>query len=171
MLSLTLCCKFNDFPIKYKTTTVSCLSKLNKKDRFIKLDNIVLHNAMALKNTFIFCENSGIYSFRISSNLFPVMTHSEYGYTLQQLPSYKKISKIFQECGEIADKAGIRLSTHPDQFVVLNSPNPEIVKKSILELEMHYLLTKWMNMDVMNIHGGGGYGNKELGFVLYVSYE
>lgn len=55
----------------------------------------------------------------------------------------------------------MRLVMHPDCFVVLNSPNPLVVSRSIEELEYHQMLAEIIGVDVINIHGGGGYGDKK----------
>ena len=55
---------------------------------------------------------------------------------------------------------GIRTCFHPDQFVVLNSPRPDVVDRSIEELEYQSEVAEWVGADVVNIHGGGAYGDK-----------
>jgi UV DNA damage endonuclease len=53
---------------------------------------------------------------------------------------------------------------HPDQFVILNSPNNKIVKNSINELEYHCKVLDAMRLDEsakVQIHAGGVYGNKQ----------
>src|SRR5262249_24291066 len=50
----------------------------------------------------------------------------------------------------------------PDQFVVLNSPRPEVVAASLRELEYQAEVDEWVGADVINIHGGGAYGDKPL---------
>jgi len=54
----------------------------------------------------------------------------------------------------------IRLSYHPDQFVVLSSPHAQVVANSIRELEYHGMLAEAVGADVINIHAGGAYGDK-----------
>jgi UV DNA damage endonuclease len=52
---------------------------------------------------------------------------------------------------------------HPDQFVVLNSPDKKIVQNSIRELKYHCKLLDTMRLDKtakVQIHIGGVYGNK-----------
>jgi UV DNA damage endonuclease len=52
---------------------------------------------------------------------------------------------------------------HPDQFVVLNSPKPEIVENSIRELAYQCAVMDTMQLDStakLQIHGGGVYGDK-----------
>jgi UV DNA damage endonuclease len=51
---------------------------------------------------------------------------------------------------------------HPDQFVVLNSPNEKIVQNSINELTYHCRILDMMRLDEtakVQIHIGGVYGD------------
>ncbi len=66
----------------------------------------------------------------------------------------------FQECGEFARRLHLRTCFHPDQFVVLNSLRPEVVEASIRELEYQCEVAEWVGADVVNVHGGGAYGDK-----------
>ncbi len=52
------------------------------------------------------------------------------------------------------------LSGHPDQFIVLSSPRPEVVKSSVRDLAYHAEVAEWVNADVINIHAGGAYDDK-----------
>jgi UV DNA damage endonuclease len=65
----------------------------------------------------------------------------------------------FQSCGALAGRLGLRLSFHPDQFVVLNSLREEVVAASIAEIEHQVAVAQWIGADVINIHGGGAYGS------------
>lgn len=52
---------------------------------------------------------------------------------------------------------------HPDQFVILNSPDNKIVENSINELKYHSQVLDTMGLDdtaKVQIHVGGVYGNK-----------
>ena len=44
--------------------------------------------------------------------------------------------------------------------MVLNSPRPDVVEKSVQELEYQAEVAEWVGADVINIHGGGAYGDK-----------
>ena len=62
--------------------------------------------------------------------------------------------------GVFARNNDIRLSFHPDQFVVLSSPHSQVVANSIRELEYQGMLAEAVGADVINIHAGGVYGDK-----------
>lgn len=53
------------------------------------------------------------------------------------------------------------MSFHPDQFVLLNASSKKVLEKSIQELEYHAEMCELINADVINIHGGAAYGDKE----------
>jgi len=57
----------------------------------------------------------------------------------------------------------IRGSMHPGQYTVLNSPNEEVVEKSIMDLEYHCKFLDSLGVDYSNkiiLHVGGVYGDK-----------
>ncbi|RYD78066.1 MAG: UV DNA damage repair endonuclease UvsE, partial [Verrucomicrobiaceae bacterium] len=73
--------------------------------------------------------------------------------------------------GERAKELDIRLSFHPSQYVVMNSPNPELVKKSIWDLTAQAEMLDLMEVGpeaVMVIHVGGVYGERDAGCSRWV---
>lgn len=149
---------FVEEPIRFRTTTATHLLKLEHPLDY--LDPIILQNAEALSQAIDFCARSGIGSFRINSEFYPAVTHPQLRYSLQDLPSASRIEKTLTNCGAQAKKLGIRLSFHPDQFVVLSSEREDVVEKSIADLEYHTSIAVLVGADVINIHGGGAYGDK-----------
>jgi len=87
-------------------------------------------------------------------------THPEAGYGVTELPDGAAIVARFRECGAFAREHNLRLSFHPDQFVVLNSPHPENIAHSLAELAYQATVAEWIGADTVNIHGGGAYGDK-----------
>ena len=159
-LRLGLCCQFVAQPIKFRTTTVAALTRLPRREQLQRLAELVAANAAALLAALEFCAANGIGSFRILSSILPVKTHPTAGYRMEELPGANELVAQFRRAGEFARAHGIRTGFHPDQFVVLNSPDADIVKRSVADIEAQSEIAEWTNADTVNIHGGGGYGDK-----------
>lgn len=161
MLRFGLCCLFKNEAVSFRTTTATALATIPRDRQLVKLSEICLHNAHNLQLALETVQRLGIGAFRIMSPLFPRMTHPEAGYTLTQLPDGEAISSTLEACRTFALEQQIRLSFHPDQFVVLSSPHPAVVANSIVELEYQARLAEMVGADVINIHAGGVYGDKK----------
>jgi UV DNA damage endonuclease len=159
-LRLGLCCQFTREPIKFRATTVTAMLRLPRPARLARLADLCRANAEALRAALEFCAGHGIGAFRIISQILPVKTHPEAGYAIDELPGSLDIMARFRECGQFARANHLRLSFHPDQFVVLNSPNPRTLAHSLAELRYQAEVAEWVGADTINIHGGGAYGDK-----------
>jgi len=160
MLRLGLCCIFREEPIKFRKTTAAYLQRLEPAARLVYISEIVNHNAVALQAALGYCRENGIGAFRINSQILPLKTHPEVGYDIADLPGHNDIIAAFKACGRYSRTHDIRTSFHPDQFIVLSSPRPEVVRRSIADLAYQAEVADWVNADVINIHAGGGYGDK-----------
>ncbi|MCE9532196.1 MAG: UV DNA damage repair endonuclease UvsE [Planctomycetes bacterium] len=152
---------FRDQPIKFVTTTATAISKMQRPEALAKLSRLCLENADALFAALKYCAENGIACFRINSQILPIKTHPTCGYAVDELPESVEIVRRFNECGEFVRKHKLRTSFHPDQFVVLNSPRLDVMEKSVLELEYQAEVAQWVGADVINIHGGGAFGDKK----------
>ena len=168
-IRLGLCCIFRDQPIKFRNSTVKAISSMGRDAALVKLSGLCLANADALLASLQFCADNGIGCFRINSQILPIKTHAECGYDTHDLPDGDEIVRRFKACGRFARKHGIRTCFHPDQFVVLNSPRPEVVDRSIAELEYQAEVAEWVGADVVNIHGGGAYGDKSFALDVFAT--
>lgn len=160
MIRLGLCCIFRDQPIKFATTTAAAINRMQRPQALAKLSSLCLQNASVLLAALEFCANNGIGCFRVNSQILPVKTHPTCGYQVEDLPEGDEIVRRFKACGDFAANHQLRTCFHPDQFVVLNSPRPEVVASSVEELEYQATVAEWIGADVINIHGGGAYGDK-----------
>ena len=162
MQRLGLCCLFLKAPIKFRTTTAAYIQRLLTKgeNHLAYIAELIFENCLNLLQAVKFCAENGIGSFRITSRLFPLYTHPEYGYLIDNLENRILILKKLRLVKKLAQERNIRLIFHPDQFVVLNSPSEEVVRKSIEELEYHGFMARLVGADVINLHAGGRYGNK-----------
>ncbi|GMH33089.1 hypothetical protein BSKO_00923 [Bryopsis sp. KO-2023] len=159
MLRLGLVSSFKTGPIKFRQTTVKHVSSL--KDPLGFLSNLVQINSESLLRAVEACRKSAVGCFRVGSNFCPLITHPQFGYQLDDLPNFPVISRNLQRCHTLQKEYNIRLAMHPSCYVILNSPNRRIVERSIEELEYHQMLAELVGVDVINIHGGGGYGDKK----------
>ena len=161
MIRLGLCCIFRDQPIKFPTTTATAIGKMKRPDALVKLSGLCMANANALLASLRFCADNGIGCFRINSQILPIKTHPTCGYEVDDLPEGDDIIRRFKACGKFVRKHNLRTCFHPDQFVVLNSQRPDVVEASIRELEYQAEVAEWVGADVVNIHGGGAFGDKQ----------
>lgn len=161
MIRFGLCCIFRETPIKFRRTTAKYLLSRSKTERAAHLAAICMHNADALYRSLAFCAANGIGAFRINSQILPVYTHPDVGYDLSDLPDGDRIVARFKQAGAFSREYGIRTAFHPDQFLVLSSPDPGVVKRSVADLEYHAQVAGWVAADVINVHGGGAYGDKK----------
>ena len=155
-----LCCQFKDEEIAFRTTTAKVLLTLPRDAQLKKLSGICCNNAQSLVEAVQNVQRLKIGAFRIMSPLFPRMTHPEVGYSLDDLPDDEKIGSLLAVTRSFAQVHDIRLSFHPDQFVVLSSPHPKVVDNSIRELKYQAWLAEAVGAEVINLHAGGVYGDK-----------
>jgi UV DNA damage endonuclease len=161
VIRLGLCCTFRDQPIKFVSTTATAIGRMERADALEKLARLCAANAEALRAALGFCADNGIGCFRINSQILPLKTHPRDGYEMRDLPGGDGILERFRESGEFAKQHALRLCFHPDQFVVLNSQKPAVVEASVQELEYQGEIAEWVGADVINIHGGGAFGDKQ----------
>lgn len=157
-----LCCIFRNEPIQFHTATATAIKRLSRREGRKKLAGLCAGNAAALMSALRYCSEHGIGCFRVNSQILPLKTHPEVGYALEELPGGWEIVEQFQNCGRFAKKARLRITFHPDQFVVLNSPKPDVVAASLQEIEYQTEVAQWIGADVINIHAGGAYGDKAM---------
>jgi UV DNA damage repair endonuclease len=74
---------------------------------------------------------------RLGSELLTGYTEPNWIGFYQQADVRQYIEATLAPLGEQARKLGVRLSFHPGQFCCLASENPDIVNRSILEMEYH----------------------------------
>lgn len=96
---------------------------------------------------------SGIRSLRISSDILPLSDCN--AHLLNNIDLKKSISSL----GKLCLDAAMRITTHPSQFVVLSSKNPNVIVNSINILNQHAILFDMMGLPAtpfyaINIHGG-----------------
>lgn len=161
MIRWGLCCQFLDTPIKFRAATHRYVASLATRPGRRYLTDIARHNAQALVMAVERCHQIGIGAFRINSGILPLATHPDSGYLLEKLDPSGEIEATFALAGDLARSYDVRLSFHPDQFVVLNSSFEKVVLSSLAELELQASIAELVGADVIVLHGGGAAGGVE----------
>lgn len=123
-----------------------------------KLRCIILKNMEALNHIIDYNIENNIRLFRVSSDIIPFGSHP-----VNQLPWWKDYKEKLDELGAKIKRSGIRISMHPGQYTVLNSPDAGVVQKAIRDLEYHDRLLAALRADEsckLVLHIGGSYGDK-----------
>ena len=101
--------------------------------------------------------------YRMATGLAPYASHPE-------LPQFhSQIDECADQLAAVGARArdlGIRLSTHPGQYTVLNSERPEVVSAAVAELEVQARLLDGMGQPpeaVVVVHVGGAAGGTVAG--------
>ena len=97
-----------------------------------KLEMIYRHNLGVLRSNISYNIKHGIKLFRVSSDIFPLITHSEIAFEWKN-----RFREPFDEIKALVSDSGMRLSMHPGQYTVLNSGNQEVVDKAVVEIDHH----------------------------------
>lgn len=100
----------------------------------------------------------GFLFFRITSQLVPFASHP-----VCKVRWWQEFAAEFRALGRQVRESGMRISMHPDQFTLLNSPDPGIVGRSVAELLYQAQVLDTMELDTtakLQIHVGGVYGDK-----------
>ena len=117
----------------------------------------VENNLNCLQRILEFNQQHGILFFRITSDLIPFASHP-----VCTFPWQKNYRLSFEKLGSFIKKNQMRISMHPDQFIVLNSPRKEVVERSIAELMYHAEILDLLRLDSsakIQLHLGGLYGD------------
>jgi len=160
MFRFGLVCIFREHPIRFRRTTATALARSSRLEQLRTLSGICLDNAAALSSALQYCRDNGIGDFRINSQILPLATHPEIGYRISDLPGHREIEEQYRTCGRLAAEHGLRTTLHPDQFVLLSSPSQEVTRHSLEELRHQSEIAELVGSDVINLHGGGAYGDR-----------
>ena len=108
-----------------------------------------------------YCDAQDIRMYRMVTGLAPYASHPD-------LPQFRSqptdCAEELAAVGALARSLGIRLSTHPGQYTVLNSEDERVQRLAAEELEVQAELLDGMGLGpdaVVVLHVGGGAGGKE----------
>lgn len=137
------------------------------KNTFLKkgtsyASELAYKNVVDLEKILKWNVKNNIYFFRISSDIFPWASE----YDLETLPQIHLIRIVLQRIGKFVQENNVRITCHPGPFNVLGSINDDVVRRTIIDLELHGKIFDLMGLtktpfNKINIHCNGTYGNKE----------
>ncbi len=137
------------------TDMKSCMQKNAGEARLME---ITAHNLNALENIIDYNIKNNIKLFRISSDVIPFGSSP-----VNSLAWWDLFQLRLFEIGLKIKKNGIRVSMHPGQYTVLNSPDEGVVKRAVLDLLYHNRLLDSIGAGCeckIVLHIGGIYGDK-----------
>lgn len=137
-------------------TKISTIIQKNATDE--RLKDLIAYNLYSLENMIDFNIENDIHLYRISSGLIPFGSSP-----VNQLDWSSIFKKDFERIGQKIRTHNMRVSFHPGQYTVLNSPSADVVKRAIEDLDYHVKVLEALGMDSSHkviLHVGGVYGDK-----------
>jgi UV DNA damage endonuclease len=121
----------------------------------------------ALHGVFDYLDREDIRMYRMTASLAPYATHPD-------LPQFHgQVEESREELAGLGARArelGLRLSSHPGQYIVLNSEDPGVVDGAIRDLELQAELFDAMGLGpeaVVVLHVGGAAGGIDAGLARF----
>ncbi|WHH57676.1 UV DNA damage repair endonuclease UvsE [Petroclostridium sp. X23] len=140
-----------------------CLIKNATDDNIRKIAAL---NLSALEAMVDYNIKKEIKLFRISSDIIPFASHPVN--TLRWADEFKD---VFTRIGQKILEASMRVSMHPGQYTVLNSPDPRVVRNAIEDLKYHAAFLDALGVDRTNkiiLHIGGVYRDKHKAIQTFI---
>lgn len=138
-------------------TKMSSVTKKNATEE--RLAEITLANLEALEKIIDYNIEMNIRVFRISSDIIPFGSSP-----VNTLAWWDTFQEQFARIGKKIADSGMRVSFHPGQYTVLNSPNDEVVERAIGDLAYHTKVLECLgvnNEHKIVLHIGGVYEDKK----------
>lgn len=140
------------------TRVRTCRLATYRKEGNDKLKELTIVNVRTIRETLEWNIENEIYFFRVTSNIIPLGTHKEVDWDWEK---DEDVLKEFYHIKKIQEKHKIRISCHPGQYTVLNTPNKQTLQNAIADLEIHDKMMNLIGGTDIIIHTGGAYGDKE----------
>lgn len=124
-----------------------------------RLMELIGSNLASLERIIDYNIQMGIRLFRISSDLIPFGSSP-----VNTLPWWEIFEDDFKRIGGKISNSSMRVSMHPGQYTVLNSENPGVVERAVLDLEYHNRILDSLvagKEHKIILHVGGAYGDRQ----------
>lgn len=137
------------------TDIKKCLIKNASPQR---LRELIMCNLDALLNMVEYNISNGIRLYRVSSDIIPFASNA-----VNTIPWADEFKDRLSMIGGRIKQSGMRVSMHPGQYTVLNSPDEKIAAAAYAELDYHALFLDSLDADASHkiiLHIGGVYADK-----------
>ncbi|MCX5775128.1 MAG: UV DNA damage repair endonuclease UvsE, partial [Firmicutes bacterium] len=131
------------------------------------LMDLIASNLRALETLVDYNIENHILLFRISSDVIPFGSS-----VANRLAWWDLFKNSLDRIGEKIRSSGMRVSMHPGQYTVLNSPTEEVVARALEDLVYHARFLESLGVDASSkiiLHIGGIYGEKEKAIERFVT--
>jgi UV DNA damage endonuclease len=138
-MRIGLCCislKLKEQGFGHQTMTFKRFNSLPREEALEILGSRIQNNLMVTDKTIQFCAENN-YVYRVSSDIFPLITYDEANVDLEDLPNYDAIQDEFDNIAQSVSSTNVRVSAHPSEFNSLSSLNQKVVEKTIAELNFY----------------------------------
>lgn len=134
-----LCCislDLKELGYSFQTMTYKRFSSLPREEALDILGSRILNNMQVTHAHISYCSDND-YTYRISSDLFPLITYIAADVILTDLPQYNEIEQEIKAIKQTIQDTGVRISCHPSEFNVLASTNTDAVDRTVRELNFY----------------------------------
>lgn len=135
----------------------TCRLKTVELEGMAKVKELTLINLESVLKILKWNKEKQIDFFRISSDIVPFGSHE---ILMWEWWRDEDVLQITSEIKAFKATEQMRISVHPGQYTIINSPNEKVVENAFRDLDYHYKLIHLMGGTDMVIHVGGVYGNK-----------
>lgn len=145
------------------TNFKSCIMKNATEERLLTL---IEYNLNSLENIIDYNISNKIMLHRITSSLIPFGSSQ-----VNSLAWWDIFKERFDIIGKKVRDSGMRVSMHPGQYTVLNSPNNDVVERSIDDLRYHTMVLDSLNLSKEHkiiLHIGGVYEDKKVAINRFI---
>lgn len=123
-----------------------------------RLAEVANQNLDDLERMLILMSEGPLRLLRLGGAMVPFASHEKMDFDWRPF-----VAGRFREIGRRYAPRGFRFSSHPGQYTILNSPDPNVVTRAIAEIDYSCELLDLMELDGSHkvvIHGGGLYGDR-----------
>ena len=120
-----------------RTISYKNFCSLSREDALSKLSEICSCNSEYVFDAIKFCAGKSISHFRISSSIFPLLTHPYLLLKISDLKDSERIFSVLRCAGNFAKRNGISLSFHPSQYAAIASSIKSVRESAARDINLN----------------------------------